>query len=112
MTYSSSFRECVISHIAEGGSKASASRLFNLSSNTIHRWWLARDDLSPKRKRHGGSYKLDRGKLINLVERRPDSMLKELAAELNVSINAVHHSLKVMGYTRKKNGTLQREAAL
>jgi len=39
-------------------------------------------------------------------------MLKELAAELGVSINAVFHSLKVLGYTRKKNGSLQREKTL
>ncbi len=96
----------------DGGSKASASRLFKLSSNTIHRWWLARDDIAPKRKRRGGSYKLDRNKLIKLVEENPDMMLKELAIELGVSINAVFHSLKVLGFTRKKNGTLQREETL
>lgn len=112
MTYSSSFRERIISHIAEGGSKASASRLFKLSSNTIHRWWLSRDDIAPKRKRRGGSYKLARDKLVKLVEENPDIMLKELAAELEMSIHAVWHSLKVLGFTRKKNGTLQREKAL
>jgi hypothetical protein len=46
------------------------------------------------------------------VEENSDAMLKELAQKLGVSINAVFHSLKVLGYTRKKNGTLQREKAL
>ena len=112
MTYPLSFRELVISHIAEGGSKASASRLFNLSPDTINRWWLSRSDLAPKRKHPRRAYKLDRSKLAQLIEANPDMMLKELASELGVSINSVFHSLKIMGYTRKKNGTLQREKTL
>ena len=112
MTYPLSFRERVISHITEGESKASASRLFKISHDTIHRWWLTRDDLAPKHKRPDGSYKLDREHLIKLIEDCPDMMLKELAAELDVSINAVFYSLKILGFTRKKNGTLQREKAL
>lgn len=112
MTYPLSFRERVISYISEGGSKASASKLFKLSTNTIQRWWRDRDNLAPQHKRPSMAYKTDRAKLIRLVEANPDMMLKELAAELGVSMNAVHHSLKVLGYTRKKNGTLQREKTL
>ena len=112
MTYSLDFRQSVINYIEDGGSKASASRIFKLSTDTIHRWWSSRTDLAPKRNRPKGSYKLGRDQLIQLVETNPDLMLKELAAELGVSINAVFHSLKVLGYTRKKNGTLQRESTL
>ena len=112
MTYPLSFRKLVISYIAEGGSRASASRKFKLSSNTIYRWWRDRENLSPKRKRNGTSWKLNREKLIEIVENNPDMMLKEYAEILGVSINAVWHSLKVLGYTRKKNGALQREKAL
>lgn len=109
MTYSIDFRERVIAHITEGGSKASASRLYKLSLDTIHRWWVQRDDLAPKRKNPKHGYKIDRVRLAQLVETNPDMMLKELAHELGVSINSVFHSLKVMGYSRKKNGALQRE---
>ena len=112
MTYPVEFREKVISYILEGGSKASASKIYKISLNTIHHWWSNRANLSPKRTRNFGSWKLDRAELIRIVEERPDIMLKELAKILNVAINTVCHSLKVLGYTRKKNGTLQREKTL
>jgi len=112
MTYSIDFRERVISHITEGGSKASASRLYKLSLDTIHRWWRDRDDLAPKRKNLKQGYKIDSVKLAQLIEAHPDMMLKELAQGLGVSINSVFHSLKVMGYSRKKNGALQREGEI
>ena len=112
MTYPLSFRERVISYIDEGGSRASASRLFKISHDTIHRWWRDRDNLSPSRERPKHAYKLDREKLVKLVDANPDIMLKELASHLGVSVGSVFHSLRVLGYTRKKNGTLQREKAL
>ncbi len=112
MTYPLSFRERVVSYIVEGGSCASAFRLFKISHDTIHRSLNHRDNLSPSRTRSKRAYKLDREKLIRLVEANPDMMLKEMAMELGVSIGSVFHSLRVLGYTRKKNGTLQREKAL
>ena len=112
MTYPLSFRKCVISYIEEGGSKASASRLFKISHDTIYNWWKNKESLSPSRHRPKTTYKLDRSRLIQLVEENPDMMLKELAQALNVSIGSVWHSLKVLGYSRKKNGALQREKEL
>ena len=108
MTYSLDLRKRVITYIEEGKSKASASRKFNISPDTIHRWWINREDISPKRKRVSKSHKLDRNHLVRLIEANPDMMLKELSSELNMSIHAVWHTLKVLGYSRKKNGTLQR----
>ena len=90
MTYPLSFRKLVISHIAEG------------SSNTIYRWGFDRENLSTKRKRNGDCWKLDRKRLIEIVENNPDIMLKQYAQILGVVINAVWHSLKLLGYTRKK----------
>ena len=65
----------------------SASLKFNISLDTIHRWWVNRTDIFPKRKRVSQSYKLDRDHLIRLIEANPDMMLKELSSELNVSIH-------------------------
>ena len=87
MTYPIEIRDRVISHIKDGGSKASASRLYKISHDTIHRWWNNRNDLSPKRKRDFGSWKLNRDELMRLVEDRPDIMLKELSEILGVAIN-------------------------
>lgn len=112
MAYPSIMRERVLRYIEGGGSKIDASRLFGVGRATIFLW--VKQGYSGKASKPGprGSHKLDRAALIQLVEGNPDMMLKELASRLGVSINAVHHSLKVLGYTRKKNGTLQREKAL
>lgn len=112
MAYPSIMRERVLRFIEGGGSKIDASRLFGVGRATVFLW--VKQGLSGSAGKPGpkGSSKLDREKLVRLVDKNPDMMLKELAAELGVSINAVWHSLKVLGYTRKKNGTLQREGAL
>ena len=112
MTYEAKFRELVISHIEDGGSKASASSIFKVSPDSVHRWWKNRSDLEPKRIRNYGSSKLDEDKLIKLIESSPDLMLKDYASLLFVGIGCIHYALKRLGYSRKKNGTLQRESGI
>lgn len=112
MAYPSIMRERVLRFIKEGGSKIAASRLFGVGRATVFLWVKQGAVSQAGKPGPKGSRKTDREKLIRLIEARPDMMLKELAQELGVSINAVFHSLKVLGYTRKKNGTLQREKAL
>jgi transposase len=112
MAYPSIMRERVLRFIEGGGSKIGASRLFGVGRATIFLWVKQGFSTLPAKPGPKGSRKTDRKKLVQLVEANPDMMLKELAQELGVSINAVFHSLKVLGYTRKKNGTLQREKAL
>jgi len=112
MRYSSDIRTRVIDFVENGGSKAEAARRFQVGVRSVFYWLKQGRDHRPSRPGPRTSFKLDRDKLIKLVEANPDMMLKELSKELGVSINAVFHSLKVLGYTRKKNGTLQREKAL
>ena len=112
MAYPSIMRERVLRFIEGGGSKIEASRLFGVGRATIFLWVKQGFSGSAGKPGPRGSRKLDRTKLAQLVQKNPDMMLKELAEELGVSIGAVFHSLKVLGYTRKKNGTLQREKAL
>ena len=112
MTYDRKFRERVVSYIEDGGSKASASSIFKISPDSVQRWWKNRTDLEPKRTRNYGSSKLDEDKLIKLIESSPDLMLKEYASLLSVGIGCIHYALKRLGYSRKKNGTLQRESAI
>ena len=112
MAYPSIMRERVLRYIEGGGSKIAASRLFGVGRATVFLW--VNQGLSASAKKPGprGSHKLDRAKLAQLIDNNPDMMLKELAQELGVGTSTVHYSLKVMGYTRKKNGALQRESAL
>jgi len=108
MRYSPDIRALVIDFVDNGGSKAEASRRFQVAIRSVFYWVKQGRNYKPNKPGPKGSYKLDRNKLVQLIDNNPDMMLKELASELGVSINAVFHSLKVMGYTRKKNGTLQR----
>lgn len=112
MRCSSDIRTRVIDFVEAGGSKAEAARRFQVSARSVFYWLKQGRDYVASKPGPRGARKTDRNKLIKLVESNPDIMLKELAARLGVSVNAVHHSLKVLGYSRKKNGTLQREEAL
>lgn len=112
MRCSSDIRTRVIDFVESGGSKAEAARRFQVSARSVFYWLKQGRDYVAAKPGPRDARKTDRKKLIKLVEANPDMMLKELAQELDVSINAVWHSLKVLGYTRKKNGTLQRETTL
>ena len=112
MAYPSLMRARVLRFIEGGGSKIAASRLFGVGRATIFLWVSQGSNASAGKPGPKGSRKTDRKKLVQLVKSNPDMMLKEIAQELGVSINAVFHSLKVLGYTRKKNGALQREKTL
>jgi transposase len=105
-------RERVLRFIEGGGSKVEASRLFGVGRATVFLWVQQGFCGKPQKPGPKGSHKTDRSKLVQLVETTPDMMLKELAQELGVSIGAVWHSLEILGYSRKKNGTLQREKTL
>lgn len=112
MRCSSDIRDRVLDFVEAGGSKAEAARRFQVSARSVFYWLKQGRDYVVSRPGPRDARKTDRNKLIKIVEAHPDIMLKELSERLEVSINAVHHSLKVLGYTRKKNGTLQRETAL
>lgn len=112
MAYPSIMRERVLRFIEGGGSKIDASRLFGVARATVFLWVRQGASASAGKPGPKGSHKLDRVKLVQLVENNSGMMLKELAEALGVSVGAVWHSLKVLGYTRKKNGTLQREKTL
>lgn len=112
MRYSHDIRTRVIDFVDNGGSKVEAAQRFQVGLRSVFYWLKQGRDYISEKPGPRSSFKLDRKKLVRLVEDNPDMMLKELSKELGVSINAVFHSLKVMGYSRKKNGTLQREKAL
>ncbi len=112
MRHSHDIRTRVIDFVDNGGSKAEAARRFQVSIRSVFYWLKQGRGYQSKKPGPKGARKLNRDKLIKLVEANPDMMLKELAQELGMSINAVFHSLKVLGYSRKKNGTLQREKTL
>ena len=112
MAYSRELRERVLRFIEEGGSKVAASRLFDVSRATVFLWVQQGEEFTVGKPGPRSNRKLDCNQLVCLLEARPDMMLKELAQTLGVGISTVSYSLKKLGYSRKKNGTLQREKAL
>jgi hypothetical protein len=52
-------------------------------------------------------YKIDRAQLAQLVEERPDLLLREMAQIMGVSATGIGHALKALKITRKKNAALR-----
>ena len=102
MAYSEDLRQRVRQYVANGGSKAEASRLFDVSRTAIYRW-LTND--SP-RKKPGRTKpdKLDEQALLEDVRRYPDKLLRERAEDFSMSINGIWVALRRLGI--KKNAEI------
>ena len=107
MTYSLDLRKRVVEYVNEGGSKAEASRRFEVSLWCVDDW-CKREDLAPKvhslRQR-----KIDKEALRRHVQQYPDALLRERAELFGVRINAVWSMMRKMKLTHKKSDALQRE---
>ena len=108
MSYSKDLRQAVLRYLERGGSKTAAARVFGVSRATIYSG-LRRDAPLVARRpgpSRGQGWKLDRGALERLCAARGDWTLKEYAAALGVSHNAVWHALRTLRISRKKNAGL------
>ena len=97
--YSEHLRQRVRQYVANGGSKAEASRLFDISRKTIDRW-LNND--SPREK--PGRTKpdtLDKQALLEDVRSYPDKLLCERAEDFSMSINGIWVALKCLGIKKR-----------
>lgn len=100
MSYSEDLRQRVRKYVAEGGSPTEASRLFGVGRTTIWRWL---NNPEPARKPgRTGPDKLDEQKLREDIRRYPDKLLRERAAEFDMSINGIWAAMKRMGYQKKR----------
>ncbi len=109
MAHSEDLRRRVIKFIRQGGSKAEASRRYEIGLRTIHTWMGRGDDQKPHKPGPKGSSKIDMKKLAAMVgPKGTDRMLKEMAKELRVDQSTVSKALKRLGVSRKKNRTLRR----
>ena len=107
MRYSQDLRKRVIDFIAAGGSKAEASRRFQVSRRCIYNWLDAADPFTYKKPGPRKPYRLDPEALTEHVKKFPDSTQKERAAHFGVSQRCICYGLKKIGYTRKKDIHLQ-----
>jgi transposase len=106
MTYSIDLRKRVVNFVNNGGSKAEASRRFEVSLWCVNDW-CKRDELAPKvhPPRHR---KIDKEALRRHVQEFPDALLRERATHFGVHVNAVWSMMRKLKLTHKKSAALQR----
>ncbi len=104
MSYSKDIRRLVSKHVANGGSKSEAARLYGVSRATVYLWLglgtkrLKGTKPGPKRNR-----KVDAGLLLAAIQACPDARLAELGREFHVHESTISYALKRLNVTRKKN---------
>ena len=102
--YSVDLREKVLKYLETNSNRRAASTLFQISSATIQRWiTLKKEKGHVKPLRRAYAYKrIDDQKLIEYVNAHPDHFLSEIAANFNLTPQAIFYALKRLKITRKK----------
>lgn len=108
--YSLDLRHKVISAIDNGMGKTEASRVFQMSRNTIDLWLKRRareNTLAPKvRQLDRSRAKIqDLDEFRDFVDAHPDWSQEQMGRELGVSASCVGRALKKIGYSRKKDSS-------
>ena len=102
MSYSSDLRKRVLDFVHKGGSKAEASRTYNVSRTSIYNWLAAEDPLSCKKPGPQGPHRLDYDALKQHVADFPDHTQMERATHFGVSKSCIWAALGKLNITRKK----------
>lgn len=107
MAYSMDLRERVVNYVRGGGSKAEASRRYEVSEATIYAW-LKRENLQPTvvKRRHR---KIDWQALEMHVNTYPEATLKDRAKQFGVNVSAIWYALNQLQITRKKTAKVYRK---
>lgn len=102
--YSEDLRKRVIEYLREGGNYKEASKRYKISISALGRWYrrYKQEGTYQARRRVGGKIKIDLVRLENYVLTTPDTKLKELSKEFNVSTFTVSHWLRRLGFSYKK----------
>jgi putative transposase len=105
MRYDYGLRERVIRYVEKGGSKAEASRVYEVSRGTVYNWVNAGLERLKAYQKPGpkGRRSIDVQALGEAVAAHGDRMQKEHAREFGVSKSTIHRAMKELRITRKKN---------
>ena len=102
MSYSSDLRKRVLDFLSSGGSKAEASRTYNVSRTCIYNWLGAEDPLRRQKPGPRGPHRIDYEALKQHVVDFPDQTQIQRAAHFKVSKNCILYALRKLNITRKK----------
>lgn len=104
MSYSKDVRRLVKKHVASGGSKSEAARIYGVSRGTVYLWLgLGTKKLKGTKPGPKRNHKVDAVALLASITERPDIRLAELGAQFGVHESTISYALKRAGMTRKKN---------
>ena len=95
-------RKRVVEAVANGESKQSVAKRYNVSRGTVYNW-IRRPLLSASKAGPKKPWRLDMLRLESELQETPDAYLDEFATRLGVSTATVHYGLKRLKITRKKN---------
>jgi len=104
MSYEKSFKERVLTYLAEGHTQAETAKTFGIGTTTIKEWKrrvAANESLEPKI-RNRRPKKINPDELKAYVAAHPDAYLPEIALQFNCTGEAVRRALKRLKITRKK----------
>jgi len=104
MTYSQDLRTKALDYIENGSSKAEASRIFGVTTQTLFNWIKRKKQgkLPPKQTRKRVPYRIEEEKLKDYIAANPDSYLREIAKEFDLAISTVFYGCKRLKITLKK----------
>ena len=108
MRYSPDLRKRVLDFIAAGGSKAEASRRFQVSGSSIYNWLDVVYPFAYKKPGPRKPYRLDPAVLAEHVKEFPDSTQKERVAHFGVSQRCICYGPEADRMHGKKDIYLQR----
>lgn len=100
MTYSSQFRQKILTKLDEGLTIREVADQFEISPTTITHWKKGR---TPTHTRKRPSLKIDEGALRRDVELHPESYHYERAKRFNCSAWAIVKALRRLGISQKKD---------
>ena len=107
MAYSQDLRQRVLCFVQGGGSKAEASRRYEINVDTVYEWLKQPHNHQAKKTGPKDSRKFSRIELAQRIDAQPDLLLKELATCLGVGISTISKTLRIMGIRRKKNTAIR-----
>ena len=102
--YSVDLRKRVLQHLERFPNRKEASRLFQLSIETVYRWLRCKKNegrIQPLKRKYAFK-RIDDQALIDYVQAHPDHFLSEIAKEFKVSLQSIFYALRRLKITRKK----------
>ena len=106
MAYSEDFRRRALDYLDEGHTYEELYDAFKIYPSNISKWRKRLTETGSLKPgyRESRKRKIDKEKLLQALEEKPDAYLSELARPYDCTDSAVFYALKKLGVTVKKNG--------